>query len=252
MSNQTRAKVVCHMMVTLDGKINGEAYNCDNYEYFGKTYYDVEVRHFPASKVCIIGRKSNEGGIETVTDLPPLPEGTVISREEDFIVPFEEPLEDGTHWNCIVDPRGVFAPKDRILKMDSFPYYDGDRIVSVVTQKQPSDVFLYYLQQKKIPYIFAGDEKLDCAVAVEKLSRYLNEKIIMLHGGPTLNGSFLKDGVIDELSLLQVPIQSNNPADLPLFTSMKEDEILPPLQLNLLACESLQHSGLWLHYEVKK
>src|SRR5581483_4574767 len=81
----------------------------------------------------------------------------------------------------------------------------GDHIVAVLVQ-EVSDAYLYYLQRKRISYLFAGKDKPDIQLALDQLVALFGVQKIMLEGGGHLNGAFLNEGLIDEISLLLLPI----------------------------------------------
>ena len=62
-----------------------------------------------------------------------------------------------------------------------------------------------------ISYIFAGKEELDFQLAVEELGKLFPIQTIMLEGGGHINGSLLNEGLIDELSLLLLPLADGTP-----------------------------------------
>jgi riboflavin biosynthesis pyrimidine reductase len=80
----------------------------------------------------------------------------------------------------------------------------GDPIVVILT-KQVSDAHLAGLRRDGVSYIFAGERKLDLALALEILNRELGIERLLLEGGGKSNGSFLLAGLIDEISLAVCP-----------------------------------------------
>ncbi|CAD2217653.1 hypothetical protein ADEAN_000513200 [Angomonas deanei] len=241
-------EVVCHMIASLDGKCDGEAFKSKNFDYFLKSYYDVDAKHFADTPVTFSGRKCLYDVIELEEKLEDVPEGT-ISRDEDFIKPFEDTLTPGRHWHCVVDPRGKMTYKTNVVDSKVFPFYNGDRVVEIVTKKGVSDAFLSHLRKIGVPYIFAGEEELSCSLAVRKACEYLGVKKVILHGGPTLNYSFLKENLITTPSLIQIPTISSHSGDLPLFNPMNGEQV-PRVDLTLIASESLEHGGAWLRYSI--
>ena len=80
----------------------------------------------------------------------------------------------------------------------------GDPIVAVLTE-QVSDAHLAGLRQDGVSYIFAGERELDLGLALEILNRELGIERLLLEGGGGSNGSFLRAGLIDEISLAICP-----------------------------------------------
>ena len=87
---------------------------------------------------------------------------------------------------------------------------------------------------------------------MEKLYRLFDIKRLLLEGGGGINGSVLKAGLVDELSVLQFPVVDgllNTPA---LFDIKQEVTKWPLANLQLISVERLEHDILWLRYKVKK
>src|SRR5437879_1323545 len=80
----------------------------------------------------------------------------------------------------------------------------GDPIVVVLTRRV-SDAHLAGLRQDGVSYIFAGEQELDLGLALEILNRELGIERLLLEGGGGSNGSFLRAGLIDEISVAICP-----------------------------------------------
>ena len=125
----------------------------------------------------------------------------------------------------------------------------GDHIIEVLTE-QVSDEYLYYLQQKSISYIFAGKNSIDFKSALNQLADLFPIKTLMAEGGGHLNGSLLNAGLIDELSLLLLPIADGT---LKSPTTFEVSEYLTKAhatQLKLTKVQQLENDVLWLKYSL--
>jgi hypothetical protein len=80
----------------------------------------------------------------------------------------------------------------------------GDPLVVVLTEKVP-DAHLAGLRADGVSYIFAGKEEIDLAVALDVLNRELGAERALLEGGGTVNGEFLRAGLVDEIRLIVYP-----------------------------------------------
>lgn len=67
-----------------------------------------------------------------------------------------------------------------------------------------SDAFKAHLRSVGVSYIIAGEEELDVAEAVRKIGEIFNAEEIILGGGGTLNWSMLRQGLLDEPSLVMM------------------------------------------------
>jgi riboflavin biosynthesis pyrimidine reductase len=80
-----------------------------------------------------------------------------------------------------------------------------DPVVAILTEAV-SDDHLAELRRDGISYLFAGAAELDFALALERLNADFGISRLLLEGGGGINGSFLAAGLIDEISLLLMPV----------------------------------------------
>ena len=128
----------------------------------------------------------------------------------------------------------------------------GDPIVVLLTE-QVSDAHLDGLHSEAISYIFAGKQQLDLALALEVLNTQLGIKRLLLEGGGGSNGSFLRAGLVDELSLAIQPAVDGAKGAPSIFDSTEaEAAVRAPLQsMTLKACEMLDGGAVWLRYDLR-
>ncbi|WP_345952700.1 RibD family protein [Mucilaginibacter sp. PAMB04168] len=228
--------VICHMMSTVDGRIIsanwGDQQLIDTYSGFFEKYHDTFE-----SEAWMCGRVTMErdfsGGVKPELITPDQP----ISRIS-FIGD-----KNATSFAIAIDAHGK-------LGWDSNTT-GGDHIVQVLTEKV-SDEYLYYLQRKSISYIFAGEKELDFELALDQLGELFPIKTLMAEGGGHLNGSLLNAGLIDELSLLLLPIADGT---LKSPTTFEVSEFLqksPAALMQLQKAEQLENDVIWLKYRFKK
>lgn len=60
--------------------------------------------------------------------------------------------------------------------------------------------------KKSNEYLFFGEDEIDFKEMLEYLENERNIKSIMIEGGGEINYSFIKEGLIDEIILLQMPV----------------------------------------------
>ncbi|WP_353957817.1 dihydrofolate reductase family protein [Peribacillus sp. NJ4] len=96
-----------------------------------------------------------------------------------------------------------------------------------------------------------GKEQLDFTVVVEKLKHLFSIDRLLLEGGGVLNGTFLNEGLIDELSLIIAPIADGSTNSLTLFETSPHLKKQPPVNFFLKEIEKLDDGGLWLKYVTK-
>ena len=97
--------------------------------------------------------------------------------------------------------------------------------------------------------LLAGRDDIDLAVALEKIGARLGVRTLMLEGGGRINGSFLRAGLIDEVSLLVAPVADGRIGTPALFDVAGEDAV--PWRLALESVERRAGDVLWLRYRVE-
>lgn|SRR5487761_276443 len=119
--------------------------------------------------------------------------------------------------------------------------------------KQTSSVSLHLdqLQKKSIPYVIAGHEKVDLWQAMKKLNTKLQITKIAALGGGKMNGALLRAGLVDELSLIVVPLVvagEDTPSSFEAVELQGEGEL--PWLLRLQTSKVLDDGTVWLKYVV--
>ena len=128
----------------------------------------------------------------------------------------------------------------------------GDPIVAVLTE-HVSDAHLAGLRRDGVSYIFAGQQELDLGLALEILNRELGIERLLLEGGGRSNGSFLRAGLIDEISVAICPAVDGSKGAPSIFDSGDEDAGLaaPIRSMTLMSCEVLEGGAVWLRYRLQ-
>jgi riboflavin biosynthesis pyrimidine reductase len=128
----------------------------------------------------------------------------------------------------------------------------GDPIVAVLTERV-SDAHLAGLRRDGVSYIFAGEQHLDLGLALETLNRELGIERLLLEGGGGSNGSFLRAGLIDEISLAICPAIDGAKGAPSVFDSSDEEAgIAAPIRaVTLIGSEVLEGGAVWLRYRLR-
>ncbi|HJQ61140.1 MAG TPA: RibD family protein [Vineibacter sp.] len=128
----------------------------------------------------------------------------------------------------------------------------GDPIVVVLTE-QVSDAHLAGLRGDGVSYIFAGAQTIDLAAALEILNRELGVERLLLEGGGGANGSFLRAGLVDELSLAILPAVDGAKGAPSVFDSGAEQAGAPAAvqSMTLVSSEVLDGGAVWLRYRLQ-
>ena len=128
----------------------------------------------------------------------------------------------------------------------------GDPIVAVLTE-QVSDAHLAGLRRDGVSYIFAGKRALNLVLALEILNRELRVERLLIEGGGKSNGSFLRAGLIDEISLAICPAVDGARGGPHIFDSNDDESgARAPLDaMTLESCEVLEGGAVWLRYRLR-
>jgi riboflavin biosynthesis pyrimidine reductase len=125
----------------------------------------------------------------------------------------------------------------------------GDPIVVVLTE-EISDAHLAGLRSEGVSYVFAGKSQLDLPLALEILNRDLGVKRLLLEGGGSTNGAFLRAGLIDELSLILCPAVDGAKGAPSVFDSTEAEagHRAPVEAMSLESTRQLDGGAIWLRY----
>ena len=234
-SNMNRPYITCHMVMSIDGKVTGDFLYREKCSTATEEYYRLN-RELPAQGFAC-GRVTMEGSF-TGGWYPDLTEfaDTQIDRQ-DYIAD-----QDAARYAVSFDRRGSLGWKTSKI-VDEDPGYGSAHIIEVLCE-EVSDAYLAYLQSIGVSYIFAGKKEMDLPLALEKLWSKFFINDLLLEGGSVINGAFECAGLVDELSLVQVPMIAGADSK-PLF----EDSVICDFVLKETV--SLEGGALWLRF-VKK
>jgi riboflavin biosynthesis pyrimidine reductase len=145
---------------------------------------------------------------------------------------------DASQYAISIDPQGRVAWKsDTALE---------SHVVEVLTEAV-SDDFLAYLQSIGVSYVFGGKTRIDLAAVVDTLARELGVKKLIVEGGSHVSGAFVHGGLVDEVSVLILPLVDGRDEHPSSFeVSMKEWKA--PSYLKLASVEKTEHDAVWLRY----
>ena len=127
----------------------------------------------------------------------------------------------------------------------------GDPIVVLLT-RAVSDAHLAGLREDGVSYIFAGEQEIDLALALETLNRELGIERLLVEGGGGANGAFLRAGLIDEISLVVCPTVDGARGAPSVFDSSEQEagQPAPVRAMELTSSEVLDGGALWLRYRL--
>ncbi len=222
-----RPYIICHMVASIDGRID-----CSMVEKIsGEEYYTV---------------------LEEL-ECPTLLEGRVTMQhynaaKEEFVPKTDNPVggvsifvaEDSDAYMVSVDTLGRLQWESNNI--------DGVPLVCIVSEKATEE-YLETLRNRQISWIAVGKERIDLAMAMEILYERFGVKRLGLLGGGHINGGFLEAGLVDEVSLLLAPGIDGRKGETSLFDGITVRNRVP-VQLKLMQVKRLNNDVIWLRYKL--
>lgn len=111
-----------------------------------------------------------------------------------------------------------------------------------------SQEYLDTLKEEGISYICVGKDAIDLPEAMKILRQEFGVERMAILGGGHINGGFLADGLIDEVSLLLAPGIDGRKGQTALFDGIADMNRLP-VKLSLDSIERLDNDVLWIRYK---
>jgi riboflavin biosynthesis pyrimidine reductase len=225
--------VICHMNASVDGRILGSRWRPAENRMPGLF---ERLHETLGGGSWLIGRVT--GSEYAKAEAYPDHNGETYPREPWFA------RRDAAAYGIALDAQGKIAWGRSDI--------GGDPIVAVLTEKV-SAAHLAGLRREGVSYIFAGRQQLDLALALEILNRELRVDRLLLEGGGGSNGSFLRAGLIDEISVAICPAIDGAKGAPSIFDSSdKEAGIAAPIGgMTLASCEVLEGGAVWLRYRLQ-
>jgi riboflavin biosynthesis pyrimidine reductase len=221
------------MASTVDGRIISEHWG-SQLESYSALYEQCHNSY--DSQAWMVGRVTMEKDFTEGRRPRPVKAGVPLERK-----PFIGD-KDATSFAIAVDAKGK-------LGWDSNEI-DGDHVIEILSEAVGDD-YLQYLQDTGVSYIFAGHNDIDFNIALEQLHEVFGIKTLMLEGGGNINGSVLNAGLIDELSLLILPLADGIAGTPTTFEISDHLPRNPAKQLKLVHVGKLEYDVLWLKYQFK-
>ena len=124
--------------------------------------------------------------------------------------------------------------------------------VIVLCSEATPQTYRTYLAEEGIQCVVAGDEDVDLPAALDRLWGEHRLSLIQCQGGGALTGDLLRQGLVDELSLVIAPIAVGGTRTPTLFDAPDLDDVKYITRLRLSSCQGLNGGALWLRYEISQ
>jgi riboflavin biosynthesis pyrimidine reductase len=236
MMKNDRPYVICLMMTSIDGKILSDKWGkSPEIQKLLKTF---ETAHEALGfKAWIVGRTTME---KDFTDFakPVVKKDPQQIDRSDFVADHQ-----AESFAIAIDAHAKLGWNE--------PTMQGDHVITILTEAV-ADGYLAHLQDIGVSYVFAGKDQIDLNVALTKLKALFGIETLMLEGGGHINGSFLNEGLIDELHQLLLPIADGTIETSSLFEINADVKKEGATLLKLDKVKQIEDDVLWLTYKIQQ
>jgi 2,5-diamino-6-(ribosylamino)-4(3H)-pyrimidinone 5'-phosphate reductase len=225
-----RPYVICHSMSSIDGRIQSFRWKISNAaQLFEDTAAKIQA------DAWIVGRTTMQ---EFASKKPRR------KRKGAFRVPKTDFVgkEDAKTFAVAIDPSGKCNWETNMT--------DTEHVVEVLTERVPGE-YLDHLRAAGVSYIFAGERELDLALALRKLRSVFGIRRARIDGGGTVNGSFLRAGLVDEISHIVAPVADGSLQTPTMFDVEPGTTRRKGKSLALQSVRRLPGGALWVRYRVR-
>lgn len=234
-----RPYITCHILSSIDGKITGEFMKSTTTKEYAKHYAKIRDS-FQADAWAYGSRTTMEflanQNLQLKQQVSPVPTGDFVAENNAKMYYVSLDTEGRIPWES-----GTFRKKGR----------PDSHVIEIVLESTPKE-YLAHLRAISASYVIAGKDSLDCELAMEKLYQLFNIKKILICGGGGINWTFLKQGCMDELSLVVAPIVDGGNKSISIFEQTSINESNEEMDFSIKKCDPINEKGLWLLYQVTK
>jgi riboflavin biosynthesis pyrimidine reductase len=225
-----RPHIILHMISSVNGKILTAPWRTSRAWQAAEAGFDPVYRSF-ATDGWVCGRVTME---QDFADEAPelLPPTAPVSRDHLIGDP------QASTFAVAIDPGGKLGWTGNAI--------EGDHLIEVLSE-QVTDAYLHYLQRRRIFYLICGRDTVDLAAAMQRLAELFPIRTLLLQGGGYLNGSMFNLGLVDEVSLMLLPVADSHPGHTALETGTRTT--LPRVSdLQLVSMQRMDGGVVWLRY----
>lgn len=227
-----RPYVICHMLQSIDGKIAGGFFREKQTLELAKIYSNISKDY--NGDAIIYGTTTAQEMFSSSKTAPVLNQNPI--QKIDYIY-----KNDKNKWIVVIDSQGQITFDQSVYQNTRLK----DKNLIVILTENISSQYLETLKSLNISYLFTGKEEIDLRLALEKLYDLFSIKKLLLQGGGITNTYFIKEDLIDELSLVVSPVVSGEEKQPNIFKDCHE---YIGQTFDLKQSDLLMKSGLYLKY----
>ncbi|MFO8110066.1 MAG: dihydrofolate reductase family protein [Thermoplasmata archaeon] len=112
--------------------------------------------------------------------------------------------------------------------------------------------YLQFLRDSNIPYLMAGEDRVELEQFLEKMKEKLNVKTVLTSSGGRLSGALLKKGILDEVYIRFNPVIIGGFHTPTLFASPDLGENEWPRSLQFVEGEIKETGHISIRYRVER
>lgn len=221
--------LICHMLSSVDGKILDKRWPIN-----GASVYETSAATIK-SNGWIVGRITMQEFASKKSR--PKRTGRFPISKTDFVAEHTQKT-----YAIVIDPSGKLSWEVN--------YVDTEHVIEVLTEKVSTE-YLDHLRFRKVSYIFAGKSSINLKLALEKLNKLFNINRLTVQGGGINNGAFLHAGLLDELSLIIVPVADGEIGTPSVFDIPSENKNKMAIKLKLKSARRYKKDFMWLKFFVE-
>ena len=227
-----RPYVICHMLQSIDGKIAGGFFREKQTLELAKIYSDIS-KDYNGDAIIYGTTTAQEMFLSSKT-------AAVLNQNPIQIIDYIY-KNDKNKWIVVIDPQGQISFDQSVYQNPRLK----DKNLIVILTENISSQYLETLKLLNISYLFTGKDEIDLRLALEKLYDLFSIKKLLLQGGGITNTYFIKEDLIDELSLVVSPVVSGEEKQPNIFKDCHE---YIGQTFDLKQSDLLMKSGFYLKY----
>ena len=211
-----------------------------------------------ADRVIALLEEEDQESLQKLLEYPEESAGGIMEGEfvavpehvtvEEAVAALRERAEEVEHVHhvYVVDSRGRIGNLHQIRLQ---PYWrEAVALCSGATPQAHLDA----LTDHGIAWIAVGQNRVDLRSALESLADRFGVKVVRVDSGGVLNGVLLREGLVDEVSVLVYPglVGGTSPRSLFVAPDLGVDDDV--IQLELCHLERLRGDAVWMRYRVNR